>query len=246
MPSIDVVVPTRDGQCPAKLFTPAGEGPWPGVVFFMDGLGIRPVLWEMGQQLADKGYVVLLPDLYYREGGYEQMVPAKVLADKAGIDNLMRLVGTLNHERKVTDAEAFAAFLLARPEVKGEKLGSTGYCMGGNCALTAAGEHKDTYAAIASFHGGGLASEAPDSPHRFVKGITGEVYVAGAVEDAHFTDEQKAELEKALAAAGVKHTVETYAGAHHGFAVPDHPAFSAQAYDRHWQMLDKLFGSTLA
>jgi len=246
MARTDVVIKTRDGNCPASLFTPAGTGPWPAVVFYMDGLGIRPALWDMAQQLADTGYVVLLPDLYYREGGYEQMDPAKVFADPKQMDNLMRLIGGLNRDRKVSDSAAFIEFLKGRAEVKGERYGSTGYCMGGNVALTAAGEYKDAFAGIASFHGGGLASNQPDSPHLFVKGITGDVYVAGAVEDAHFTDAQKAELESALSAAGVTHVVETYAGAHHGFAVPDHPAFNAAAAERHWQALAKLFGETLS
>lgn len=246
MSRTDVVIKTRDGNCPASLFTPAGTGPWPAVVFYMDGLGIRPALWDMAQELANTGYVVLLPDLYYREGGYEQMVPAEVFADPKKIENLMRMIGGLNRDRKVSDSEAFIAFLKGRPEVKGERFGSIGYCMGGNVALTAAGEYKDAFAAIASFHGGGLASDQPDSPHLFVKGITGRVYVAGAVEDAHFTDAQKAELGKALATAGVEHIVETYAGAHHGFAVPDHPAFNAAAAERHRQALAKLFGEALA
>jgi carboxymethylenebutenolidase len=79
MPRLEVTIKTRDGLCPASLFTPAeGAGPWPAVIFFMDGLGIRPVMWEMGQRLADGGYLVLLPDLYYRRGSYPPMIPAQV------------------------------------------------------------------------------------------------------------------------------------------------------------------------
>lgn len=247
MPRLSLTIPTRDGECPASFFTPAeGAGPWPGVIFFMDGLGIRSTMWEMGQRLADLGYAVLLPDLYYRAGPYAPMKPAQVFADPQAKDNLMRLIGSLDRDRKVADAGTFIEYLLQRPEVKGTRLGATGYCMGGNIALTAAGAYPDRFASIASFHGGGLATEAPDSPHRSVHGITGRVYVAGAVEDAHFTDEQKAKLEQALTEAGVRHQVETYAGAHHGFAVPDHPAFNAAAAERHWQMLSTLFAQTLA
>ena len=93
MPRIDVPIKTRDGVCPASLFTPAGsKGPWPAVIFFMDGLGIRPVMWEMGQRLADGGYAVLLPDLYYRLGSYPPMVPAEVLADPKRREELMKFV----------------------------------------------------------------------------------------------------------------------------------------------------------
>jgi carboxymethylenebutenolidase len=246
MSRVDVIVKTRDGSCPASLFTPTGKtGAWPGVIFFMDGLGIRPTLDEMAQKLADYGYTVLLPDLYYRGGKYAPMVPADVFADPAKKENLMKLVGSLDHEKKIADTEAFIQFMSSRDEVKGHLLGCTGYCMGGNVALTAAGAFPDRFAAIASFHGGGLASQQPDSPHRFMKGVTGRVYVAGAIEDAHFTDEQKALLEKTLSDDGVRHEVVTYAGAHHGFAVPDHPAFNAGAAEHHWHALTNLLDQTL-
>ncbi|RDS82028.1 dienelactone hydrolase family protein [Dyella psychrodurans] len=247
MSRIDVTIQTRDGQCPAALFTPAGKtGSWPGVIFFMDGLGVRPTMWEMGQRLADLGYTVLLPDLYYRGGSYEPMVPAQVFADPKAKEVLMQRIGSLDRERKIADAGAFIDFLLKRPEVTGQRLGTTGYCMGGNVALTVAGAYPDRFAATGSFHAGGLATEQPDSPHRFLKGMTGRVYVGGADQDAHFTSEQMAALEKALADAGVNHRVEIYAGAMHGYAVPDHPAFNAQAAERHWQALSALFSETLA
>src|SRR5690242_15679531 len=140
MPRLETSIKTRDGICPASVFTPAsGKGPWPGVIFFMDGLGIRPVMWEMGQRLADGGYVVLLPDLYYRFGFYAPMKPAEVLADPKRREELMKMVGSLDRDRKVADAGAFIDALAARPEVKGDRFGATGYCMGGNASLTAAG-----------------------------------------------------------------------------------------------------------
>jgi carboxymethylenebutenolidase len=157
----------------------------------------------------------------------------------------MSRIGSLNRERKIADAGAFIEFLLARPEVEGERLGSTGYCMGGNVALTVAGAYPDRFAAIASFHGGGLATDAEDSPHKFLHGVKGRVYVAGADQDAHFDSEQMAALEKALSEAGVDHRVEIYAGALHGYAVPDHPAFNAEAAERHWHELSSLLGETL-
>jgi carboxymethylenebutenolidase len=244
---IDVSIKTPDGICPASLFTPANSpGPWPGVIFYMDGPGIRPTMWDMGQRLADSGYAVLLPDLYYRAGPYEPMVPAEVFANPQRKENLMKLVGSLSRERTIADAEAFMAFLASRPEVKGGRLGVTGYCMGGKQALVVAGAYPDRLAAIGAFHAGGLVTDQPDSPHRFVRGISGRVYVAGADKDAHFTDDQKTQLEAALQEANVDHRVETYVGAHHGYAVPDHPAFHAQGAERHWQELLKLFGEALA
>jgi carboxymethylenebutenolidase len=246
MPRTDVAIKAPDGACPASLFTPAaGKGPWPGVIFFMDGLGIRPVMWEMGQRLADGGYLVLLPDLYYRLGSYPPMVPAEVLADPKRRDELMKFVNSLDRDRKIADAAAFIEFLSSRPEVKGDRLGATGYCMGGNASLTAAGAFPDRFAAAASFHGGHLATDKPDSPHLFLGKMTGRVYVAGAVEDASFPEEQKNRLERALTEGGVDHLVETYAGARHGFAVPDLPVFDPAAAERHWAASFALFGDTL-
>jgi carboxymethylenebutenolidase len=247
MPRLEVTIKTRDGICPASIFTPADKaGPWPAVIFFMDGVGIRPAMWEMGQRLADGGYLVLLPDLYYRLGSYPPKNPAQVLADKNLMGELMKMVTSLDRDRKVSDAGAFIDFLSSRTDVKGSRFGSTGYCMGGNASLTAAGAFPGRFAAVASFHGGNLATDQPDSPHLFVKNITGRVYVAGAIEDASFPEEQKSRLEKALTEARVNHLVETYPGARHGFAVPDVPVFDATAAERHWAAMFKLYHETLA
>jgi carboxymethylenebutenolidase len=249
MPRLEVSITTRDGTCPASIFTPggseSGKAPWPGVIFFMDGLGIRPVMWEMGQRLADGGYLVLLPDLYYRAGPYSPMVASEVLADPNRREALMKLVRGLDRDRKVADAGAFIEFLSSRPEVKGKRFGATGYCMGGNASLTAAGAFPDRFAAVASFHGGHLATEDPESPHLFLGKLKGRVYVAGAVEDASFPDEQKNRLEQALTEAGVDHLIETYPGARHGFAVRDLPVYDEAAAERHWAALFGLLRETL-
>jgi carboxymethylenebutenolidase len=212
----------------------------------MDGLGIRPVMREMGQRLADGGYLVLQPDLYYRFGSYPPKEASEVLSNPKSMGDLMKWVNSLDRDRKVSDSSAFIEFLSSRPDVKGTRFGATGYCMGGNASLTAAGAFPDRFAAVASFHGGNLGTDKPDSPHLFVKNISGRVYVAGAVEDASFSDEQKIRLEKALSDAGVNHVVETYSGARHGFAVPDLPVFDQGAAELHWTALFKLFQETLA
>jgi carboxymethylenebutenolidase len=246
VPRLDATIKTRDGICPASVLTPGDVvSPWPGVIFFMDGLGIRPVMSEMGQRLADHGYLVLLPDLYYRLGSYPPKVPSQVLADPNLREELLKCAGSLDRDRKISDAAAFIEFLSSRPDVKGNRFGATGYCMGGNASLTAAGAFPDRFAAIASFHGGNLATDKPDSPHLFVGRITGRVYVAGAVEDASFPEEQRNRLERALTEAGVDHLVETYP-ARHGFAVPDLPSFDQAAAERHWAALFRLFDETLA
>jgi carboxymethylenebutenolidase len=209
----------------------------------MDGFGIRPVMWEMSQRMADGGYLVLLPDLYYRTED-SPPTPDQVRADPRQRERLMTLVGSLDRGRKVSDARAFIDFLSSRSDVSGDRFGAVGYCMGGNIALTVGGAFPGRFAAIASFHGSQLASQQPDSPHRFAANITGRVYVAGASEDASFPEEQKERLEEALTRAGVEHLIETYP-ARHGFAVPDHPAFDPVAAERHWTALFRLLGETL-
>jgi carboxymethylenebutenolidase len=246
MPRLDVTIKTRDGSCPASVFTSDDiAGPWPAVIFFMDGLGIRPVMWEMGQRLADHGYFVLLPDLYYRLGSYPPKIPAQVLGDPKLREELMKFVSSLDRDRKISDAAAFIEFLSSRSDVKGNRFGATGYCMGGNASLTAAGAFPDRFAAVASFHGGNLATDDPDSPHLFVGKIRGRVYVAGAIEDRSFPEGQRNRLEMALTDAGLVHLVETYP-ARHGFAVPDLPVFDQTAAERHWAALFRLFDETLA
>jgi carboxymethylenebutenolidase len=241
-----VTIRTRDGSAPALLFRPEGvAGPWPAVILYTDAFGIRPASEQMSRRLAQGGYLVLLPDLFYRSGASAPMIPTEVLGDPKRRDALMQRLGNLDRDAKVSDAHAFIAFLSSHPDVRGGRFGITGYCFGGNASLTAAGAFGDRFAAVASFHGGNLATDDPESPHRFVADLSGRVYIAGAVEDASFPEEQKQRLEAALTQAGVDHVVTTYEGARHGFAVPDHPAYNPEAAERHWRASFELFSETL-
>jgi carboxymethylenebutenolidase len=240
----DVTVPTPDGSCPSVLVAPDGGGPWPAVILFMDAGGVRPAMVAMAEQLADLGYVVLLPEMYYRHGAYEPFDLATAFADSVERARLFGMIGELTKAMAASDAGAFLEFLAGRPEVVGTKFGTTGYCMGGGLSLTAAAHHPDRIVAAASFHGGNLASAAPDSPHLVVGRITGRVVVAGAQDDDSFPAEQAELLEQALTDGGVDHTLETYP-AHHGFAVPDNPTYDEAAAARHWQALEVLYGSML-
>ena len=156
------------------------------------------------------------------------------------------MIGIAHHRSVVSDAGAFLEYLSTLPEVAGTKdsmkVGTTGYCMGGRLSLVSAAHHPDSIVAAASFHGGHLVTDAPDSPHRLVDRITGRVYVAGAENDASFTADDAAALDDALTAAGVEHTVEFYP-AGHGFAVPDNPTFDEATAERHWQALDDLYAA---
>jgi carboxymethylenebutenolidase len=228
------------------VITPEGAGPWPAVLFFMDGIGIRPALVTMAERIASWGYVVLLPDLFYRSGAYEPIDPKKLFSDpdfRAAW--AAKHIVHANQANAKEDTRAMLDFLASRADVAQPKVGTTGYCMGGAVSLAVAGNFPDRVAAAASFHGARLATDAPDSPHLLAPRMKAKVYVAGAIEDAGFPDEQKERLGKALADAGVAHTIETYAGCKHGWVPPDTPVHDPAGAKRHDEALRALFDATL-
>jgi carboxymethylenebutenolidase len=245
MPRLEVQIPAPDGACPGTLHVPAGDGPWPGVIMFPDAGGARETIRQMGDHLAGLGYVVLVPDIYYRAGAWAPFDVATMFSDPGERARMGALVRPLSNDRIIADAAAYAEFLLARPEVSGTAVGTTGYCLGGRMSMVAAGGLGRTIGAAASFHGGRIAVDGdPSSPHLAADRIAATVYVAGAEDDGSFTAEQAGLLRDALSAAGVDSTVEFYP-ARHGFAVPDNPTYDATAAARHWDALARLYGSSL-
>jgi carboxymethylenebutenolidase len=245
MSRTDVTVTTEDGVCAATLHTPSGGGSWPAVILYPDAGGVRETFSAMADRLAGLGYAVLLPDVYYRSGGYAPFDLATVFSDPAERERLSALATSVTAAMIVRDAGAFLGFLEGRSEVSGAGVGTTGYCMGGRMSLIAAGHHPDRIAAAASFHGGRLAAEDdPDSPYLLADRIRAAVYVAVAENDSSFPPEQHERLEQALKSAGVRHTINTYPAAH-GFAVPDNPTYDSAADERHWAALTDLYGGNL-
>jgi carboxymethylenebutenolidase len=239
-----VMIATADGTCPAALSIPAGAGPWPAVIMFPDAGGMRDTMRQLGERLSDLGYVVLVPDFYYRNGPYEPVDMRTAFADNTA-EKFMDMMRGYTADHALRDAQAFVDYLNALPEKKSGGVGTTGYCMGGRLSLIAAANLGERIAAAASFHGGDLANaDDPDSPHQKASGIRAAVYVAGAIEDQFFPDEQKEQLERSLSKAGVVHTIETYQ-AHHGFAVPDFPSYDGAASEHHWKATERFFGSAL-
>jgi carboxymethylenebutenolidase len=241
----DVLIPTTEGHARGTLHIPDVGGPRPGVVIFPDAGGPRETFRQMGDHLAGLGYVALVPDVYYRQGEYVPFDFATAFSDEKERARLFSFMGSLTNERIIADAGAYADFLLARPEVRGSAVGTTGYCMGGRMSMLAAGGIGAKVGAAASFHGGRIAvADDPASPHLAADRITATVYVAGAVEDQSFTPEQAELLDRALSAAGVDHTVEFYP-ARHGFAVPDNDTYDPAASARHWDALQHLYQGRL-
>jgi carboxymethylenebutenolidase len=239
----EVTIRTTDGEMPTWVVTPEGSGPWPAVIFYMDALAIRPALLDMAQRLADNGYLVLLPDLFYRYGHYDTLVPAEVFAGdfRATIGPMM---ATTDNLKAAEDTRALLAYLDTRSDVKG-KVGTVGFCMGGGMAITAAGVFPDRVAAAASYHGGRLFTDQPDSPHLQAPHIKGEVYVAAADNDHSYPPEMAEQFEKALTDAHVNYRAELYKGAAHGWMKPDFPIYDHDAAERGWREMLALFGRSL-
>jgi carboxymethylenebutenolidase len=244
MPHETIAIRTQDGSCPTHVFTPdaSGSGDLPAVLFFMDGLGIRPALFEMGERMAAGGYYVMLPDLYYRTGFADG---PRLFSDPAiRAEWTKNVLPTVSAENIMRDTTAFIGHLDRQPNVHARQIGATGYCLGGRLSLTAAGHFPDRIIAAASYHGGQLATDAPDSPHRLAPQMKARVYVAGAIEDPGFDDAQKQRLEGALTAAHVDHTIETY-NARHGWVPSDTPVHDVAAAEKHWRTLFALLDNTL-
>lgn len=233
-----------DGICPITFATPEGPGPWPGIVMYPDAGGARPVFREMATRLAALGYAVLVPDVYYRSGDWAPFDMAGVFGDAGERNRLFAMMKAITPEVMAADAGAYFDYLAARPEVSGQRFGACGYCMGGRTSLMVAGRVPQRVAAAMSFHGGGLVSDDPDSPHLLAPAITAAVYIGAAENDASYTPEQSEILDAALTDADVEHTIEWYSAAH-GFAVPDNGPYDEAAAQRHWEAMADFFAVTL-
>lgn len=239
--SIDIK--TADGTANAWVFHPETADPWPSVIIYMDAFGIRPDLVGMARRLAASGYCVLLPNLYYRAGRDVSFSPNAMSGPQG--EKIMAMVRSLSNKMMMSDTRAYLQYLEGQKACNAEKVGCVGYCMGGPFALSAAGTFPDKIAAAASFHGGRLATDKPDSPHLLAPKMKGTIYIGVAGIDQHFSDEEKNRLETALKKAGVNYTLEVYPGAKHGFAVNGTPAYDPVAAETHWQRMLELFQNSL-
>ena len=240
----EVSIRTRDGECPAHVFTPDGAGPWPAVIVYMDAFGIRPALMQVGERVASGGYVALVPDLFYRYGAYGPLDPKEAFAGdfRAMVGPLM---ATTDNARVAQDTEAFFAYLDTRHDVAGAKVGTVGFCMGGGMAITAAGVYPGRVAVVVSFHGGRLATDDPASPHLLARKIRAELYIAVADNDRSCPPEMVERFTQALDDAGVRYRCEVYHGASHGWMKTDFPVYDEAAAERGWSEMFALFDRVL-
>ncbi len=240
----ELTIQTADGRCPAfELTPPAAASPWRAVLFCMDGIGIRPALFALGERLASAGYFVLMPDLFYRAGPYTAPDPKQLFSDPAVRQAwFTKISQVVNATLMIRDAASFLAHLAAEPRVQPGPVGVVGYCMGGRLALTIAGNHPDRIAACAAYHPGQLVTDGADSAHLAAPRIRARVYIGRASDDPSFDDQHLAVIEQALS--GVDHVIETYP-AKHGWVPSDTPVHDPAAAERHWQTLLALLAETL-
>lgn len=239
---------TADGTLPCHLFfpVPPDQGPRPSVLYYMDGMGIRPTLLDAAARLAAYGYVVAVPDLFYRGGDYPPFDHATMQDDPKQQARAMELVKLVTNDAAARDTQAILAHLDDEPRASTRAVGCVGYCLGGRLALTAAGRFPERIRVAASIHGAGLATDRPDSPHRLLDRMQAALYVAVAEHDPYIVPGETEVLEQALRESDLDYTFEHYAGCHHGFALPAAHGYDAEADERHRQRVLALFAEHLA
>ena len=238
----DVDVETPDGTADCYFVHPA-SGAHPGVLIWPDAFGLRPAMKQMARRLAESGYSVLAVNQYYRT----QRAPIVNSTNFAEVRDTVRpLMASLNPNTHVTDAKAFVSFLDSQPSVDGQrKMGTMGYCMGGPITMRTAAAVPDRIGAGASFHGGGLVTDRPDSPHLLVPKMTAHYLFAIAENDDTRQPEAKDVLRDAFAKASLPAEIEVYEGALHGWCPPDTQVYNAEQAERAWSRLLALFERAL-
>ena len=243
----DVDVPMASGVADSALFCPESRESWPAVLVWTDILGLRPVFREMGQRLAAEGYVVLVPNPFYRnakapvvDGSFDFSKPE----DRAKV---MPMAAALTADAIISDAKSYVAFLDAQPQTdRKKKMGVQGYCMGGPPTFRTAATAPERVGAAATFHGGGLVTDKPDSPHLLIPKMKAEVLCAVADNDDKRDPAAKDKLKEAFAAAHLKAKVEVYEGCNHGWTVRGSQVYNEVGAERAWVELTALYKRNLA
>lgn len=237
-------IAAADGATDAILYTP-GDGRYPGLLFYTDIFGVRAANQGMAQRMAEQGYAVLMPNVFYRYG----KPPFADASFKWGEPNSMKIIGglfaALTGAMMEKDASHYVKALQDRPEVAPGRIGVVGYCFTGAMALRTAAVCADQVAAAASFHGGHLVTDAPDSPHSRIPGVKGELYFGHAVEDPLMPPDTIEKLNDTLKAWDGRYQSEVYEGARHGWTVPGRDIYNPTQAERHYQKLFDLLKRNL-
>ena len=242
----EVNIKTPDGVADCYFVHPA-TGAHAGVIIWPDILGLRPAFRQMGKRLAQSGYSVLVVNPFYRQKKAPVVPAGASFADAATRNAVMPLAQALNATTHVTDAKAFVAWLDTQAAVsKTRKIGTMGYCMGGPITMRTAGAVPERVGAAASFHGGGLVTDQPDSPHLLVSKMKVQYLIAIAENDDQRAPNEKNVLKETFAKANMPAEIEVYAGAAHGWCPPDSAVYNEPQAEKAWSRLLVLFGKALA
>ncbi|WP_446830134.1 dienelactone hydrolase family protein [Candidatus Foliamicus sp.] len=242
--NVEVATPDGVADC---LFVHPVAGRHPGVVVWPDILGLRPAFRQMGRRLAESGYSVLVVNPFYRSARAPVVPEGATFQDESVRNTVFPLARQLSAETHITDARAFVDFLDTQAAVDSDrKMGTTGYCMGGPITMRAAWARADRIGAGASFHGGGLVTDRPDSPHLLVPEMNAHYLFAIAENDDRNDPESKDVLRETFAAAGLPAEIEVYEGALHGWCPPDSSVYNEAQAERAWSRLLALFATALA
>jgi carboxymethylenebutenolidase len=237
----DVTITTPDGACDAYFVHPA-SGTAPGVLLWPDIFGLRPAKRQMAKRLAESGYAVLVVNPFYRV----KKAPTAENGAATEIKALIPLAQALNETTQTTDAKAFVAWLDAQPSVaKNRKIGTQGYCMGGPIAFRTAAAVPGRVGAVASFHGGGLVTAQPNSPHLQAAATKAQFLIAVAENDDKRSPGEKDVLKETFSKAGLAAEIEVYAAAH-GWCPPDAGVYNEALAEKAWSRLLVLYGKALA
>ena len=235
-------IATADGAMNSFVVHPEEGGPFPVVLFYMDAPGKREELHDMARRLAAVGYLVVLPNLYYRRTRDFQLAERTETA----MAHMFTLMNSLNAKTTECDTQALLSFVDGQPHADANRLGAVGYCMSGPFVMWAAATFPNRFACIASIHGANMATDQPDSPHRMAPRIRCESYFACAETDKWAPPKDIASLQAELQAAGTPHRIEWYPGVEHGFVFPQRAGiYNRAAAERHWERLFSLFERTL-
>lgn len=241
----DVVVNTPDGEADCYLVHPS-SGKHPAVIIWPDALGLRPAFRAMGKRLAQSGYTVLVVNPFYRQAKAPVVPEGASFQDDAVRSRIIPLMRSLTPETNVTDAKAFVAYVDQLDSVDtSRRIGTTGYCMGGAIVMRTAAAEPERIGAGASFHGGGLVTDAENSPHRLIPQMKADFLVAIAENDHEKEPDAESVLKESFEKAGLKAEVEVYEAALHGWCVPDSPVYNEPQAERAWSRLLALFDSAL-
>jgi len=242
----DVTIKTPDGAADAYFVHPA-KGKHPGVLIWPDIFGLRPAFKEMATRLAESGYSVLVINPFYRTSKAPTAPEHADFNDPATAKALMALMGSLNADTALTDAKAFIPFLDQQPAVdRKRKIGTTGYCMGGPFVMRTAAAFPERIGAGATFHGGGLVSDQPDSPHLLIPQMKAHFLIAIAENDDAKQPTAKDTLRDSFAKAQLPAEIEVYAGTMHGWCPTDSHVYNHDQAEKAWSRLLVLFGNSLA